>query len=51
VALTAANRDKDRADAERAGMADYLSTPVRKREMRLCLERWLEKAESLGSKN
>ena len=41
IALTANAMAEDRIACERAGMNDFLTKPVRERELRTCLERWL----------
>lgn len=40
VAMTGADNPEDRKMAQESGIAAFMTKPVRKRDMRLCLERW-----------
>jgi len=43
VALTGVDTPEDRRLARECGVVDFMTKPVRKRDMRLCLDRWVGK--------
>jgi signal transduction histidine kinase/AmiR/NasT family two-component response regulator len=46
IAMTGADTPEDRAKAKTCGIIGFLPKPVRKREMRLCLERYADKTRN-----
>ncbi len=48
VAMTGADTPEDRRVAAECGVVDFLSKPVRKRDMRLCLEKWAGSGRALS---
>ena len=50
VALTGADTPEDRERAQKNGVSEFIAKPIRKRDMRKCLERWVSNPQQTKTK-